>query len=96
MMDAVNKLKSDPSSKDSNRVGVLFGTHQTVETKTATHVLWTLFNILPAKTTQKPHRHTPTALDFCVSAPKEGECACKMTNVAATWHGACCHMSGLT
>lgn len=72
LMDAVSKLRSDPESKGSNRVGVLFGNHQTAETKTITHTLWTLFNILPANSVQKPHRHTPTALDLCVSAPKEG------------------------
>lgn len=73
LRDAVNKLRSDPESKGSNRVGVLFGNHQTAQTKTITHTLWTLFNILPAHSIQKPHRHTPTALDLCVSAPKEGK-----------------------
>ena len=81
LYDAVNDLRSNPDSENSSRLGVLFGTHQTLETKTATHVLWILFNILPAKTTQKPHRHTPTALDYCISAPKTGKlqkrCGCR-------------------
>ena len=72
-MGAVRKLAADPESKDKNRIGVLLGTKQTRETKTLTHVMWALFNLLPARTTQKPHRHTPTALDFAVSAPAKGE-----------------------
>ena len=72
-MGAVRKLAADPESKDKNRIGVLLGTKQTRETKTLTHVMWALFNLLPAHTTQKPHRHTPTALDFAVSAPAKGE-----------------------
>lgn len=71
-MGAVRKLAADPESKDKNRIGVLLGTKQTRETKTLTHVMWALFNLLPARTTQKPHRHTPTALDFAVSAPAKG------------------------
>ena len=72
LVGAVKKLAADPEAKDKNRIGVLLGTHQTKETKTITHVMWVLFNLLPGKTTQKPHRHTPTALDFAVSAPSKG------------------------
>ena len=70
----MKKLAAEPEAKDKNRIGVLLGTHQTKETKTITHVMWVLFNLLPAHTTQKPHRHTPTALDFAVSAPSKGMC----------------------
>lgn len=72
LVGAVKKLAADPEAKDKNRIGVLLGTHQTKETKTITHVMWVLFNLLPGNTTQKPHRHTPTALDFAVSAPSKG------------------------
>ena len=68
LVGAVKKLAADPDSKDKNRIGVLLGTKQARGTKTLTHVMWVLFNLLPGKTTQKPHRHTPTALDFAVSA----------------------------
>ena len=68
----MRKLAADPEAKDKNRIGVLLGTKQTRETKTLTHVMWALFNLLPGHTTQKPHRHTPTALDFAVSAPAKG------------------------
>lgn len=72
LVGAVKKLAADPESKDKNRIGVLLGTKQARGTKTLTHVMWVLFNLLPGKTTQKAHRHTPTALDFAVSAPAKG------------------------
>ena len=72
LVGAVKKLAADPDSKDKNRIGVLLGTKQARGTKTLTHVMWVLFNLLPGKTTQKAHRHTPTALDFAVSAPAKG------------------------
>lgn len=72
LMSAVKQLADDPESKQKNRVGVLLGTKQAQATKTLTHVMWVLFNVLPAGTTQKPHRHTPTALDFAISAPSKG------------------------
>ena len=68
--DTVKKLKADPESAKKNRIGVLLGTEQTQTTKTLTHVLWALFNVLPAKSVQKPHRHTATALDMAVYAPE--------------------------
>lgn len=79
LVGAVKKLAADPESKDKNRIGVLLGTKQARGTKTLTHVMWVLFNLLPGKTTQKAHRHTPTALDFAVSAPAKGltaTCCC--------------------
>lgn len=72
LVGAVKKLAADPESKDKNRIGVLLGTKQARGTKTLTHVMWVLFNLLPGKITQKAHRHTPTALDFAVSAPAKG------------------------
>ena len=84
LYSAVEKLREDSESSQSNRLGVLLGTHQTQETKTATHVLWVLFNTLPGNTTQKPHRHTPTALDFCITAPKEGEPAVLTAGFSST------------
>lgn len=68
--DTVKKLKADPESAKKNRIGVLLGTEQTQSTKTLTHVLWALFNVIPARSVQKPHRHTATALDLAVYAPE--------------------------
>ncbi|KAL3135699.1 hypothetical protein ABBQ38_006170 [Trebouxia sp. C0009 RCD-2024] len=72
LVAAVKQLADEPESKEKNRIGVLLGTKQTQATKTLTHVMWVLFNVLPAGTTQKPHRHTPTALDFAITAPSKG------------------------
>ena len=82
LVTAVKKIAESPDAKDKNRVGVLLGTGQTRETKTITHVMWVLFNLLPAHTTQKPHRHTPTALDFAISAPKKGKAFQRITAAA--------------
>ncbi len=51
-----------------NRIGILLSNPACPLTKTLTHTLWSLYNILPAGATQLPHRHNSVALDFCVSA----------------------------
>jgi gentisate 1,2-dioxygenase len=56
------------SDKNNNRKGILLGNEDTekIGTKTITHSLWALYNELPPKTTQKPHKHNSVALDLCV------------------------------
>ena len=57
----------------SNRMGILLGNKVTEDgTKTLTHVLWSLLNVLPAGDAQRPHRHNSVALDLCVSAEPNG------------------------
>jgi len=51
-----------------NRLGVLLGNAKCRQTKTLTHVLWSLLNSIPGNTVQRPHRHNSVALDLCVSA----------------------------
>ena len=53
--------------------GVLLGTQQTQATKTLTHTLWALYNVLPAYSVQAPHRHAATALDLAAYAPEGGQ-----------------------
>ena len=38
------------------------------QTKTLTHVLWSLLNSIPAQSVQRAHRHNSVALDLAVSA----------------------------
>jgi len=57
-----------PGSASRNRIGILFGNPACPLTKTLTHTLWSLYNILPAGVTQLPHRHNSVALDYCVAA----------------------------
>ena len=63
------QLRHDPQSSQKNRLGILIANADTKkETKTLTHVLWSLLNVLPGHTTQPPHRHNSVAIDLCISA----------------------------
>lgn len=65
------KLMAEYNSPDAlsrNRIGILLGNPACPLTKTLTHTLWSLYNILPAGAVQLPHRHNSVALDYCVSA----------------------------
>jgi len=65
------KLMAEYDSPDAltrNRIGVLLSNPACPLTKTLTHTLWSLYNILPAGAVQLPHRHNSVALDYCVSA----------------------------
>ena len=54
-------------------MGILLGNKVTEDsTKTVTHTLWSLLNVLPAGDAQRPHRHNSVALDLCVSAEPSG------------------------
>ncbi len=64
-LDAVAQA---PGAEGRNRRGILLGNAATPQTLTITHTLWSLLNILPANSFQKPHRHNSVALDLCVSA----------------------------
>ena len=69
LVDKVQELRHDPNSSSRNRLGILIANADTTkETKTLTHVLWSLLNVLPAHTTQPPHRHNSVAIDLCISA----------------------------
>jgi len=58
----------DLSNKDNNRKGILLSNKDTEQLgiNTATPVLWALYNELPPKITQKPHKHNSVALDLCI------------------------------
>jgi len=68
--DMLNRVEEISHSKghSTNRLGVLLGNAKFSETKTLTHVLWSLLNSIPANSIQRPHRHNSVALDLCVSA----------------------------
>jgi gentisate 1,2-dioxygenase len=59
---------NDLSNKKNNRKGILLSNKDTEELgiNTITPVLWALYNELPPKTTQKPHKHNSVALDLCI------------------------------
>ena len=59
---------NDLSNKNNNRKGILLSNKDTEKLgiNTITPVLWALYNELPPKTTQKPHKHNSVALDLCL------------------------------
>ena len=67
MLRHVEEIKHS-TGHSNNRLGVLLGNAKCDQTKTLTHVLWSLLNSIPAETVQRPHRHNSVALDLCVSA----------------------------
>ena len=75
MLSEVERISHEPGAEHRNRLGILLGNSTTEDsTKTLTHTLWSLLNVLPAQSQQRPHRHNSVALDLCVSAsiPAEG------------------------
>ena len=73
MLAEVERISHEPGAEHRNRMGILLGNKITENnTKTLTHTLWSLLNMLPAKDAQRPHRHNSVALDLCVTAANEG------------------------
>ena len=70
LLATVEEIKHTPTEDGSerNRLGVLLGNVACPQTKTLTHVLWSLLNSIPAKNVQRPHRHNSVALDLAVAA----------------------------
>lgn len=69
MLKKVEEIKHETGDcHKKNRLGVLLGNAKCAQTKTLTHVLWSLLNSIPAHTVQRPHRHNSVALDLCVAA----------------------------
>jgi gentisate 1,2-dioxygenase len=58
------------SNPNNNRKGILLSNKDTelLGINTITPVLWALYNELPPKTIQKPHKHNSVALDLCVKS----------------------------
>jgi hypothetical protein len=72
MMKEIDILLQDEKSVHKNRLGILLGNKATESyTKTLTHTLWGLYNMLPAGVQQRPHRHNSVALDLCVYASRD-------------------------
>lgn len=69
LLEAVEQIRHETGEcHKKNRLGVLLGNAKCAQTKTLTHVLWSLLNSIPSDTVQRPHRHNSVALDLCVSA----------------------------
>lgn len=69
MLGEVERIKHEPGAEHRNRMGILLGNKTTEDnTKTLTHTLWSLLNVLPEGDAQRPHKHNSVALDLCVYA----------------------------
>lgn len=55
-----------PGAIPRSRLSVLFANKAFPQTRTITHVMWTMLGVLPANEIQYPHRHQSVALDFVV------------------------------
>lgn len=72
MLKEIEIIRSNSDHKHLNRLGILLGNKITEHsTKTITHTMWSLLNVLPKNEYQKPHKHNSIALDLCVYANKE-------------------------
>jgi gentisate 1,2-dioxygenase len=63
---ALKEIERDPKAADRSRVSVLLANRRFDQTRTITHVLWTMFGVLPAGAVQLPHRHESVALDYII------------------------------
>ncbi|KAJ7566368.1 hypothetical protein O6H91_02G099500 [Diphasiastrum complanatum] len=68
LLESVDTVRHEPGAEHRNRLGILLGNVATPQTKTLTHTLWSLLNVLPAGDIQRPHRHNSVALDLAIYA----------------------------
>jgi len=66
MNDAVERIRDIAIRENRNRVGIILGNTDSAKTKTITHTMWSLFNLLPQGAVQRAHRHNSVALDLAV------------------------------
>ena len=63
----LEEVEKDPKAAVRSRVSVLLANEEFDQTLTITHVIWTMFGVLPAGVVvQLPHRHESVALDYIV------------------------------
>ena len=68
MIEKVEDITHASVDGTPNRLGILLGNKACEQTKTLTHVLWSLLNSIPGHSVQRAHRHNSVALDLAVSA----------------------------
>ncbi len=61
------RVEKDPKAKERSRVSVLLANRNFPQTRTLTHVIWTMYGVLPKDSVQLPHRHESVALDFIIN-----------------------------
>jgi gentisate 1,2-dioxygenase len=64
----IERIREMGIREGRNRLGIILGNTDRMETKTVTHTMWSLLNLLPAGAVQPPHRHNSVALDLAIRA----------------------------
>jgi gentisate 1,2-dioxygenase len=62
----LEEVEKDPKAAVRSRVSVLLANEEFDQTLTITHVIWTMFGVLPAGAVQLPDRHESVALDYII------------------------------
>jgi gentisate 1,2-dioxygenase len=62
----LEEVEKDPKAAVRSRVSVLLANEKFDQTLTITHVIWTMFGVLPVGSVQLPHRHESVALDYII------------------------------
>jgi gentisate 1,2-dioxygenase len=65
----LEKVAHAPGAAQKNRVSVLLANANFPQTRTVTHVIWSMFGVLPPHSVQLPHHHESVALDLIIDAP---------------------------
>ena len=68
LTNEIKRIREEGVRRNLNRNGVILGNPDSEATRTATHTMWSLYNLVPPHSSQKPHRHNSIALDLAVSA----------------------------
>lgn len=64
----ISRIREEGVRENRNRNGVILGNPASEKSRTLTHSLWSLYNLLPKGAVQKPHRHNSVAIDLAVCA----------------------------
>jgi len=67
----ISRIREAGIKENRNRNGVILGNPASEKTRTMTHSMWSLYNLLPKGAVQKPHRHNSVAIDLAVYAADE-------------------------
>jgi gentisate 1,2-dioxygenase len=62
----LERVASEPDASSRNRIAVLLGTAEQMQTLTVTHTLWAMLGLVPVGAVQQAHRHQSVALDLVV------------------------------
>ncbi len=64
----IARIREAGIRENRNRNGVILGNPVSEKTRTMTHTMWSLYNLLPKGAIQAPHRHNSAAIDLAVFA----------------------------